>query len=290
MLNREQLELIQREFDDANTPEEGKAFRSLMEVEPPAHLRRAILESLPLPARTSPHPFVRWIRSQWSLLTAFMEETFMTRKTMIYGGAALAIVLVIASVVTDFPPLRGTAGTIGGNPAGVQQASRYRGRTMTSADVTLDNPEIKALLQNDRILRLVQSEAFRELMENEAFRSLQQSEEYRALQESEAFRDLQQSEEYRALQESDASRAVLSTEAYRELAESEAYREVMESEAYRELMESEAYHDVMETEAFRALFMSDAFRLLQESEAFRAIARDAQMSEAFMTEAARVAP
>jgi hypothetical protein len=71
VLNRDQIELIHREIDGANTPEESAAFRSLIETqtearalevdlrnairlidrvgtaEPPEHLRRAILEALP---------------------------------------------------------------------------------------------------------------------------------------------------------------------------------------------------------------------------------------------------
>jgi anti-sigma factor RsiW len=71
MLNQDQIELIHREIDGANTPERSAAFRSLIEshpearaleadlrrvaqlldgvgsVEPPRHLRRAILDALP---------------------------------------------------------------------------------------------------------------------------------------------------------------------------------------------------------------------------------------------------
>jgi anti-sigma factor RsiW len=71
MLNRDQIELIHREIDGENTPEESAAFRSLIAdnaearvleadlrhvtqvfdrvgaAEPPGHLRRAILDALP---------------------------------------------------------------------------------------------------------------------------------------------------------------------------------------------------------------------------------------------------
>ena len=260
MLNRDQIELIHREIDGANSPEESAAVRSLMgqypearalaaelrhvtrlldgvgEREPPPHLKRAILEALPQPARAvTPRAIVRWFVSQLSLVTARMEDVFMARKTMIYGGAALAIVVVAASLVTGVPPTGGGAGTIGGGDIpGVQQASRYRGRTMTQADVTLANPEIKALLQNDQILRLLQSDALRQVMGTAAFRELQASAVYRELQASEAFRELQA------------------------------------------------------TEAFRELMSSAAFRELQASEAFRELSRSAQLSEAFMSEAMRV--
>ena len=275
MLNREQIEFVHREIDGANTPEESARFRSMMEVEPPAHLRRAILEALPPAPRASANP-IRSIVAQLRLIT----EAFMTRRTMIYGGAALAIVILVASVVTDFPPLGGTAGSM--VPPGVQQASRYRGRVMTAADVTLENPEIKVLLQNDRILRLVQSNAFRQVMNNEAFRELQNSEAYRALMDNEAFRQLQNSEEFRALMSTEAYRELQNSEAYHELMNSEAYRELADNEAFRQLQNSEAYHELMNSEAYRELADNEAFRQLQNSEAFRSLSRNLQLSELFM--------
>src|SRR5262245_8296902 len=301
MVNREKIELILREIEDANTPEESAAFRSLMEVEPPPHLRRAILAALPKPSPASPkNPIVRWTRSQLKSLTA-LTEAFMTRKTMIYAGATLAIVIVIAAVVIDFPPLSGTAGTMG-DPPGVQQAARYHGRTMTTADVSLDNPQIKALLQNDRILRLVKSDVFREVMNTAAFRELQSSAAYRELMTSdayrvllsnEAFRELQQNDAYHELMSSEAARdlqrsaayhELMSNDAYRELQTNEAFRELQSSAAYREIMTSEAYREIMSSEAYRELQANDTFRELQASDLFRGISRDAQLSELFMSE------
>jgi hypothetical protein len=293
MLRPDQIELIQREIDGLNTPEESARFRSLMAVDPPPYLRRAILESLPKNATS--------LRSQRRLIT----EAFMTRKTLIYAGAVVAIVILGASFVTGFPPLGGVSGTIGGDPPGVQQAARYHGRTMTAADVTLDNPEVKALLQNDQVLRLVKSDVFREVMNNAAFRELQasaafrelqSSEAYRNLMSSEAFRDLQANAAYRDLMSSEAARDLQSNAAYRELMSNAAYRdlqanasfrELQSSAAYRELMSSAAYRELMSSEAYRELSAQDAFRDLQSNELFRAVSRDAQMSEAFMSAAMR---
>lgn len=77
MLNRDQIELIHREIDGANTPAESAAFRSLIEEdseakafeadlrhvtllldrvedsEPPRHLKRAILDALPQQVRAT---------------------------------------------------------------------------------------------------------------------------------------------------------------------------------------------------------------------------------------------
>ena len=281
------IELIQREIEGVNTPEESARFRSLMNVDPPPHLRQAILESLPKPVKS--------FRSQLRLIT----EALMTKKAMIYAAAAVAIVILGASFVTGFPPLGDVAGTMGDPPV-VLQAARYRGRTMTSADVTLDIPEVKALLQNDQILRLVKSDVFREVMNNAAFRELQSSAAYRELQSSEAyrsvmsseaFRDLQNNEAYRNLMSSEAARdlqsnaayrELMSNEAYRDLQSNEAFRELQSSAAYRELMSSAAYRELMSNEAYRELSAQDAFRDLQSNELFRTVSRDAQLSEAFM--------
>jgi len=103
MLNRDQIELIHREIDGTNTPEGHAAFRSLMvadpearaleadlrevtrlfhqagEREPPPHLKQAILDALPVPARAAPRTetgwltppaMVRWFVSQLRLVTA----------------------------------------------------------------------------------------------------------------------------------------------------------------------------------------------------------------------------
>ena len=255
MLNRDQIELIHQEIDGANTPEESAAFRSLMEAdaeakaleaelrhvvrlfdrvgerEPPPRLKRAILDALPPQARAAsrtesgwmtPGAIVRWFVFQLRLATERMEEAIMTKKTLLIGATALASVIVIAGLVTGFPPGRQEAGTIGG----VEQAARYRGRAMTAADVTLKNPEIQVLFQNDQILRLVQSDVF---------------------------------------------------------------RQVMASDAFRQAMASDAFRQEMASDAFRQAMANDAFRQLQAAEAFRSLSRSQQLSEAFMSEAMRVA-
>ncbi len=304
MLNRDQIELIQREIDGANTPDESAAFRSLLEKDPearaleadlrqvtallgrveerapPPHLRRAILEALPPPARASPEAAAgwmtpraigRWTITQLRLVTERMEEAIMTRKTILLAGTALALAIVVAALVTDFPPGGGEAGTIGAGDsiAGVRQASRYRGRAMTQADVTLQNPEIQALFQNDQVLRLVQSDAFRQVMSNDVFHELMSGEAYHELMSSEVYFQLMNSEAYHEL---------MNNEAYRQVLSNDVSRRIMNSEAYHELMNSEAYHELMSDEAFRRLQSQDAFRQASSSEAMRAL----RNSEAFL--------
>lgn len=283
MLTADQIELIQREIDGANTPHESVACRALLDAhpearvlaaelrqltqlfegvaerEPPPRLKRAILAGLPRPG-------ILKLRLGTERMGAIM-----TKKTMLIGSAAVATVVVVASLVTGFPPLTGGAGTMGAGDsiAGVQQAARYHGRTMTQADVTLQSPEVQALLQNDQILRLIQSDAFRQLMSNASFRELQSSEAYRALQSNESFRELQ------------------AKGAFREAQSAEAMRELQSNEAFRQLQSNAAFRAMQANETFRQLQSNEAFRQLQASDAFRAIARDANLSAAFMNEAMR---
>ena len=253
MLSREQIELIQQEIDGANTPEESVAVRSLLEQdpearamaaelghvamifgqvaerEPPARLKRAILDALPQAARASPAALPRWVARGLSFVTTSMKEPIMTRKAVLIGSAAAAVVIVVAGLITGFPPGIRSAGTIGG----VQPAARYHGRVMTEADVSLKNPEIQALFQNDQVLHLVQSDAFRQVMQNQAFRALMANDAFRQLQANEAFRQLQANDAYRQLMASDALRQLQAAEAFRSLSQSEALSQAFMREAMR---------------------------------------------------------
>ncbi|HVX89484.1 MAG TPA: hypothetical protein VG940_11185, partial [Gemmatimonadales bacterium] len=237
MLTPGQVELIHQEIDGVNTPEGSAAARALVagdpearaldadlrrvarvlgQVEgraPPPGLKAAILKGLELPARASPNVVPGWspfaaLRSSLSRqrtvgapLTEPMENAVMTKKTMLIGSTVVAAAVVVAALVTGFPPTGGTSGTIGGDPGipGVQQASRYRGRQISPSEVNLQNPEIAVLLQNPDVLKLVTSEAFRTVMASEAFRTAQASEAFRTAQASEALRTAMATEAFRTV-------------------------------------------------------------------------------------------
>src|SRR6266545_996945 len=242
MLRRDQVELIQQEIDGANTPEGSAAVRSLMEQdpearamtaglrrvaallgqvaerEPPARLKRAILDALPQPARASPGGLLPWVAQALRFVTTSLEEPIMTRKAVLIGSAAAAVVLVVAGILTGFPPGSRDAGTIGG----VQPAARYHGKVMTEADVSLKNPEIQALFQNDQILRLVRSDAFRQVMASDAFRQLQANAAFRQVMENDLYRQVMDNELFRQVMENDLYRQLLANEAFRQLQESDA--------------------------------------------------------------------
>src|SRR6267378_252022 len=302
MLSRDQVELIQQEIDGANTPEGSAAVRSLMEQdpearamadelrrvaglfgqvaerEPPARLKRAILNALPQPARASPGALLRWAAQGLRLVTKSMEEPIMTRKAVLIGSAAAAVVIVVAGIITGFPPIFNKAGTIGGI-GGVEQAARYRGRAMTEADVTLKNPEIQALLQNDQVLQLVKSEAFREVMQNASFH---------ALQANAAYRELAASAAYQQLQANPAFHELLASAAFQRLAVSSAYQQLQANAAFRTLEANAAFQQLQANAAFQQLQASAAFQQLQASEAFRVLSQSAALSQVFMQQAMHV--
>jgi phage head maturation protease len=302
-VNRNQIELIHREIDGANTADESAAFRSLLEEDaearglaaglrevarlcdlagqcaPPPHLRRAILDALPQPALVTteskwmtPREVFRWSVLHLQLGAERMEETIMTKKAMLIGGAVVATVIVIAGIVTGFPPGSRESGTIGG----VEKASRYHGRAMTEADVTIENPEIAALFQNDQILRLVQSDVFREVIANQAFRDALASQAFQDALASQAFRDALADQAFRDALADQAFRDALANQAFRDVLASQAFRDVLASQAFRDVVGIEAFRDVLADQAFRDVLANDAFQSLAQSEA---------LSQAFMREA-----
>ena len=147
MLTPHQVELIQREIDGANTPTESVAVRAMLATDPeaqalaaelrtvvsafervgerapPPRLKHAILAQLP--DRT---PSKSWLAVLLESTTRRMEELVMTKKAILIGATAAAILIVGAYVVTGYPHLGGAAGTIGDSISGVQPAARYHGQ------------------------------------------------------------------------------------------------------------------------------------------------------------------
>ncbi len=313
MLTPYQLELIHGEIDGENTPEASVEVRELVETQPealrlmtslraldvlfrevpdrtpPPHLTQLIHNAMPQNSRASPRAghaqgttqtITRWAIQRWNVFTNLMGELMLTKKILIGATTAVAAIAIIGYALVDYPPSVFDAGTIGAKDdmKGVQQAGRYKGRPMTEDDVTLSNPEIHALFQNDQVLRLVKSDAFREAMRNDAFRELQSSEAFRQLSASDAFRELQSSAAYRELQ---------ANAAYRELQSNAAYRELQASAAFRQLSANESYRAVMASDAFRMVMANDAYRQLQANDMFRALSRSQSLSEAFLNQAMR---
>jgi hypothetical protein len=336
MLSRDQIELIQREIflDEgrANTPEDSarvralvaadpeaqalaaelrevaRAFERVGERAPPPRLKRAILAAVQTPHVERPQSISRWFAVLLQSTTERMEEMVMTKKTILIGATAVAILIVGVYLVTGYPRLGGVAGTIGGDSiSGVQQAARYHGRALTQADVTLDNPQIAALFQNHDVLNLVKSDAFREVMKSDAFHTLQQSDAFHAILATQAFhnvmaidayREVMKSDAYREAMKGDASRDAQATQAWHELQANAAFQALQANASFRALEANQSFHAMQSNAAFQALMASSAFQavmandamhVLQASEAFHSIAQNAQLSEAFLNQAMRIA-
>jgi hypothetical protein len=138
--NRDRIELIHQEIDGENTADERRLSLLEEDAEPGGsraarvagsstwrgartapHLRRAILDALPQPALAmteskwmTPREVFRWSLLHLKLGAERLEETIMTKKAMLIGGAVVATVIVIAGIVTGFPPGSREPGTIGG--------------------------------------------------------------------------------------------------------------------------------------------------------------------------------
>ena len=297
MLTEYQNELIHREIDGENSAAESAEVRKLVESNPEALALLTSLQSLDslfgqVPER-APHPRVMqaihqqvsqhqkvpkqsvsdWIVEQWNGVTNLMGEFMLTKKVLIVATTAVAAIAIIGQAVVGYQPSVFDAGTVGAKEdgiSGVQQAGRYKGRTMTEKDVTLSNPEISAIFQNDQIVKLVQSETFREAMRDPAFRQVQSSEAFRVMLASDAYRQIMSSEAYRELLSSDAFRQIMSNDAYRQIMSNDAYRQLTASDAYARLWSSDAYRLLLSNDSYRQLYSNEAYRqVLASSESYR---------------------
>jgi hypothetical protein len=329
MLTRDQVELIQHEIDGANSPADSARVRALVAADPeaqailaglrevtqmferveerapPPRLTQAILAAVQTPHVEMPQSISRWFAVLLQSTTERLEEMVMSKKAILIGATAVAIVIVGAYAVTGFPPFGGAAGTIGDSISGVQPAARYHGRALTPGDVTLDNPQIAALFQNHDVLNLVKSDAFREVMKSDAFHTLQQNDAFRAILATQAFQNVMQSDAYREVMTSDAYREVMKSDASREAQSTQAWRELQANAAFQALqanasfkaleanqsfraMQSNAsFQALMASNAFQSVMAKDAMHVLQASQLFRDVAQNAQLSQAFLTEANR---
>src|SRR5688572_19537267 len=162
MLTPYQLKLIHSEVDGENTPEASIEVRKLVETQPealafmtslqgldalfrevpdrapPPRVVRVIHNAMPLNSRASPRAghaqgstqtITRWIIQQWNGVTNLMEESMLTKKALIIGTTAVAVIAIVGWAVVGYSPSIFDAGTIGAGDSlsGVQQAGRYKG-------------------------------------------------------------------------------------------------------------------------------------------------------------------
>ena len=100
---------------------------------------------------------------------------------MLLGMTGVAIIAIVGGSLLTDAPSDGVAGTIGGDDkiSGVQQASRYRGRTMTKRDVKTGDARVAILLQNPKVRELLSKPEVRAAFSSEEARNFFSSEDFK---------------------------------------------------------------------------------------------------------------
>ena len=114
---------------------------------------------------------------------------------VIIGAAVIVFALVISNYI-GYPPSEDDAtGAIGA-------AKKYQAEQITDADVNLDNPELQALLQDDKVLEILENEEFQRALRNEHFRAVLADEALRGIIATEEFSRIMNQEHFRKSMES----------------------------------------------------------------------------------------
>lgn len=165
-------------------------FRQVEERVPSPHLRDAILAAVPPSGRTAPElagsaagwqGVAGWLSAPLDILERFIGGGVLTRKVMLLGMTGVAIIAIVGGSLLTNAPSDGVAGTMGGDDkiSGVQQASRYRGRTMTKRDVKTGDPRVAILLQNPKVRELLSKPEVRAVFASEAAKEFFSSDEFK---------------------------------------------------------------------------------------------------------------
>ena len=291
MLTEYQRELIHREIDGENTaeasaevselvakqPEAQTLMTSLQSLdalirevpdrEPPPAGKQAVYNAVSMNSRASPkdvqmqeptQTITQWAAQQWNGISNFMEELMLTKKVLLGATTAVAVVAIAGYLVVGHQPSIFDAGTIG-DMGGVQQAARYHGAKKTDADVTLTDPQIQTLLQNDKVLTLIRSEVFRDVMHNDALRGVMMSDAFRNLSANQTFRDLMGNNQFRDLMNNAHFRDLMGSSQFRDLMGSSQFHDLMGNSQFHDLMASGQFHDLMGNSQFRDLMGNSQF-------------------------------
>jgi len=276
MLHPDHEALLHSALDGTLTPAERDALRQLLAESAAARERagqlghlNALLASLdPVEA---PPSLVTEVLARVSPrsaaarpITAFVPRAIPRRgeivnKTLIFGLAAAAVVILAVITYTSYPPAtEGTEATIGA-------AQRAQTPQIGPADVKLADQSVQALLQ---------TETWDAIMKDEDLRS--------TLEDVEMRRRLQDPELRKALEDADVRRALTDPEARKKFSEQEARRKMNEVEARKKLSDVEARKKLNDVEARRKLNEVEA-----RTRAFVDALNDQHFSEALARGAGR---
>src|SRR5260221_13668040 len=137
MLTSYQQELIHREIDGENTPEESVEVQNLVQTQPealalmtslrsldalfrevpdrvpPPRVTQSIHNAMSLNSRASPatlhaqgttQTITRWATQQWNGVTNLMEKSMLTKRVLIGVTTAVAAIAIIGYIVVDYKP------------------------------------------------------------------------------------------------------------------------------------------------------------------------------------------
>jgi hypothetical protein len=200
MIEKQVVELANREVDGETTPEESARLRQLCErrpevralvddlravsaglgtigrATPPATLKASVMRAVTNLSRTQQyfqrvhtHPDSRPVHPDQRRSIMAQDNTSVRKspaRSILIGGSVLAVI-VLGYFALFYPPKssRDMEGTIG-------KAERYRSEQMASADIALKNPEFQALLQNHVFVRAMKDENFRAAMQSDGLVAL----------------------------------------------------------------------------------------------------------------------
>jgi hypothetical protein len=200
MIEKQVVELANREVDGETTPEESTRLRQLCEARPevralveelralsaglgtigraapPATLKASVMRAVTNLSRTrqyfqrvQTHPDTRSVHPDQRRSIMAQNDTSVRKspaRSILIGGSLLAVI-VIGYFALFYPPKgsQDMEGTIG-------KAERYKSEQMASADIALKNPEFQALLQNHIFVRAMKNENFRAAMQSEGLVAL----------------------------------------------------------------------------------------------------------------------
>jgi hypothetical protein len=83
-----------------------------------------------------------------------------TGSKFLIGAGVIVVLLIVAVALIGWPPSNGTEGTIGA-------AKKYQADQIKDTDVTLEDPEIQELLQDNEVVAFLNSDEFRRLVEDD---------------------------------------------------------------------------------------------------------------------------
>jgi len=260
----------------------GRALAETPEIEPPANLKKRIL-NLAEASRVElerQRGASRSKRKEGGIVMAEpSDRRGIGRRTgwLIGAGVAVVAIVLIVAFTYQSPSEDSARGTIGG----AEKASKYRAGQIAEADVILENPEFQQLLQNDQVQDLIRSPEFQQLMSDPTFVELLHDAAFVELMSDEKFIELMSDPKMAELMSTDRYKVAVRSEARAaaELLSSASMAQIMRSHstAVAELLSDARLPKLLSDAKFIELAQqATAPAELKSNAVFAAVASDAK--------------